>query len=188
MDKVAGDPRCHPSLGFSSLVFQGVRAEVKLNESRQFLGSSKATRSTYCSQSGWDTGLRRSLVLVSSTANVASDSSYEASPMGRPKGTTEPTAEAPTQDKPTLHGRQEIGLSESKDALCSFHHCFKGPDPLALPVTPECLILAIPRFNISPKQCCTQHTALAHKKNQGQAEICLSGSLPSLPPHLHSDI
>lgn len=96
MDKVAGDPRCHPSLGFSSLIVQGVRAEVKLNESRQFLGSSRATRSTYCTQSGWDTGVRRSLVLVSSTANLASDSS----PMGRSKGTIEPSAEAPTRDKP----------------------------------------------------------------------------------------
>lgn len=109
-------------------------------------------------------------------------------PWADPRALQNPQLRPPEQDKPTLHGRQEIWLSESRDALCSFHHCFKGPDPLALPVTPECLVLAIPRFNISPKQCCTQHTALAHKKNQGQAEICLSGSLPSLPPHLHSDI
>lgn len=106
---------------------------MKLNETRQFLESSKATRSTYCTQSGWDMGVRRSLVLVSSTANLASDSSYEAYPMGRSEGTIEPNAEAPTWDKPTLHRRQEMGLSESRDALHSFHHCLKGPDPLALP-------------------------------------------------------
>lgn len=54
-----------------------------LNETRQFLESSKATRSTYCTQSGWDTGVRRSLVLVSNMANLASDSSHGAYPMGR---------------------------------------------------------------------------------------------------------
>lgn len=63
MDKVAGDRRCHPSLGFSSVMFQRVRAEVTLNESRQSLGSSKATRPTYCTQTAWDMGLRRNLVL-----------------------------------------------------------------------------------------------------------------------------
>lgn len=129
MDKVTGDPRCHRALGFSSFVFQRVRAEVRLNESRQFLGSSKATRSTCCSQSGWDMGVRRSLVLVSSLAKLASNPSYGAYHMGRSKGTVEPNVKAHTWDKATLHRRQELGLSESRNALHSFHHCFKGPDP-----------------------------------------------------------
>lgn len=166
-----GDHRCHPFLGFSSLIFQRVRAEVKLNESRQFLGSSKAIRPTYCTQTGWDMGLRKSL------ADLASDSSHGAYQVGRSKSIIEPNVEAHTWGKPALHRRQEMGLSESWNALPSFHRChFKGPDLLTLPATPGCVILAISKYR------CAEHAALAYKENRGQAELCCSESLPLIPP------
>lgn len=146
---------------------------MKPNESRQFQRSSKSIRPTSCTQTGWDTGLRRSLVLVNSLADLASESSHGAYHVGRSKSTTEPNVEAHTWDKPTLHRRREMGLSESWNALPSFHcRCFKGPDLLTLPATPGCVTLAI------RKHCCAEHTALAYKENRGQAELCCSESLP----------
>lgn len=135
MDKVAKDCRCHPSLGLSSLIFQRVRAEVKLNESRQFLGSSKATRPIHCTQSGWDMGLRGNLVLKSSLADLASDFLWSLS-----RGWTH--VEVHTWDKPTLHRKQEMGLSPGMPYLASTI-VSKDLTPLTLPATPGCLTLAM---------------------------------------------
>jgi hypothetical protein len=128
MDKVAGDRRCHLSLGFSSAIFQRVRAEVKLKESRQFLGSSKATRPPYCTQTVWDMGLRRSLVLVNSLADLTSDSHRSLS-HGQIQGHYRTLG--------GLTGRQEMGLSASRSALPSFHrHLIVSKDLTLLPSQP----------------------------------------------------
>lgn len=67
IDRVAGDPHWHPFLGPSSLIFERVRAEVKLNETRWSLGPARppdlpttlreaATRGpgeAWCLRTGW---------------------------------------------------------------------------------------------------------------------------------------
>lgn len=83
-------------------------------------------------------GLKGNLVLKSSLADLASDFLWSLS-RGRTQGYH---VEAHTRNKPTLHRRQEMGLSPGMPYLASTI-VSKDLTPLTLPVTPGCLTLAM---------------------------------------------